>query len=114
MIHSDSTRLDFHCPAESKLLLKHPHSTHRPNATNGQPLNAACHLNGFLRLAAMMEKHNREQLRSELIQLTDKQISIVEKKTFGNVTESELNEYEKRQERIRDLFTELHHLPRAA
>ena len=62
----------------------------------------------------MMEKHNQEQLRSELIQLTDKQISIVEKKTCGNVTEAELNEYETRQERIRDLFTELHHLHRAA
>jgi hypothetical protein len=62
----------------------------------------------------MMEEHNQEQLSSELIQLTEKQIGFVEKKTFGIVTEAELNEYERRQERIRDLFTEIHHLRRAA
>ena len=61
-----------------------------------------------------MEKHNHEQLSSELIKLTEKQIGVVEKKTFGSVTEAELNEYEKRQERIRDLFTQLHHLRQAA
>ena len=62
----------------------------------------------------MMEKHNQEQLSAELIQLTEKQIDNVEKKRFGIATVVELNEYEKRQERIRDLFTQLHHLRRAA
>ena len=52
-----------------------------------------------------MEKHNQEQLTTELIQLTEEQIGIVEKKKFGIATAAELNEYEKRQERIRDLFT---------
>jgi len=61
-----------------------------------------------------MKKHNREQLSTELIQLTEKQIGIVEKKKFGIATVTELNEYEKRQERIRDLFTQIHHLRRAA
>jgi hypothetical protein len=61
-----------------------------------------------------METHNQEHLRSELIQLTEKQISTLEKRTFGCVTDPELNEYEERQERIRDLFIELHHLERAA
>jgi hypothetical protein len=61
-----------------------------------------------------METHNREHVRSELIQLTEKQICTLEKRTFGGVTQAELREYEERQERIRDLFTELHHLDPAA
>ncbi len=61
-----------------------------------------------------METHNQEHLRSELIQLTEKQINTVEKQTFGGVTRAEQREYEERQERIRDLFIELHHLDPAA
>ena len=61
-----------------------------------------------------METQNQEHLRSELIQLTEKQISTLEKRTFGSITEAEESEYEERQERIRDLFIELHHLDRAA
>jgi hypothetical protein len=61
-----------------------------------------------------METHNQEQLRNELIQLTERQIDTLEKRTFGGVTEAEQREYEERQERIRDLFTELHHLDPAA
>lgn len=61
-----------------------------------------------------METHSQEHIRSELIQLTEKQISALEKRTFGALTEAELSEYEERQERIRDLFIELHHLDRAA
>jgi hypothetical protein len=38
----------------------------------------------------------------------------MEKRTFGSVTEAELSEYDERQERIRDLFIELHHLDPAA
>lgn len=61
-----------------------------------------------------MEKLNQEHLSSELIELTEKQISSLEKQTFGGVTEAELSEYEERQERIRDLFIELHHFDSAA
>jgi len=61
-----------------------------------------------------METHNQEQVRNELIQLTEKQINTLEKQTFGGVTEAEQREYDDRQERIRDLFIELHHLDPAA
>jgi hypothetical protein len=61
-----------------------------------------------------MERLHLDHLRSELIQLTEKQISTLEKRTFGGVTEAELSEYEERQEKIRDLFLELHHLDSAA
>jgi hypothetical protein len=61
-----------------------------------------------------MERENREVLRNELIQLTENQIDMLEKRTFGSVTDVQQREYEKRQERIRDLFTELHHLEPAA
>jgi hypothetical protein len=57
-----------------------------------------------------METHNQEHLHSELIQLTEKQISTLKKRTFGGISEAEQSEYEERQERIRDLFIELHHL----
>jgi len=61
-----------------------------------------------------MEVLNQEHVRNELIQLTERQIDTLEKRTFGGVTEAEQREYEERQERIRDLFTELHHLDPAA
>jgi hypothetical protein len=61
-----------------------------------------------------MERLNRENLRNELIQLTEKQIDTLEKQTFSGATEAELSEYEQRQERIRDLFSELYHLDRVA
>jgi hypothetical protein len=61
-----------------------------------------------------METRNQEHLRSELIQLTEKQISALENQTFGAITEAAQSEYEERQERIRDLFIELHHLDPAA
>ena len=61
-----------------------------------------------------MEPNNQEHVRNKLIQLTEKQISALEKRTFGGITEAEQSEYEERQERIRDLFIELHHLDPAA
>ena len=61
-----------------------------------------------------METHNQEELRNELIQLTQKQLDTLEKRIFGGVTKAEQREYEERQERIRDLFIELHHLHPAA
>ena len=61
-----------------------------------------------------MEARNEEQLRNELIQLTEKQIDTLKKRIFGGVTDAEQREYEERQDRIRDLFIELHHLNPAA
>jgi hypothetical protein len=57
-----------------------------------------------------MKTHTDEHLCSELVQLTEKQISTLEKRMFGGITEAEQNEYDDRQERIRDLFAELYHL----
>jgi len=61
-----------------------------------------------------MDTRNQEQLRNELIQLTEKQINTLEKQMFGGVTDAEKREYEERQDLIRDLFTDLHHLAPAA
>ena len=61
-----------------------------------------------------METHNQDHLRSELIQLTEKQVSTLEKRKFDGLTEAELRLFEERQKRIRDLFIELHHLDWAA
>jgi hypothetical protein len=61
-----------------------------------------------------MKTHNQEQLRNELIQLTEKQINTLEKRTFGGITEVEQREYEERQESIRELAIELHRLDPAA
>jgi hypothetical protein len=61
-----------------------------------------------------MQTQNRELLSKELIQLTQKQIDATERRTYGSITQAEEREYEQRQERIRNLFTELHHLDRAA
>ena len=61
-----------------------------------------------------MEARNQEQLRNELIQLTEKQIDTLEKRIFGGVTDTEQREYEERQDRIRDLFIELYRLNPAA
>lgn len=56
----------------------------------------------------------QEPVRSELIQLTEKQISSLEKRKLVGLTKEELRQFEERQERIRDLFIELHHLDWAA
>jgi hypothetical protein len=53
---------------------------------------------------------NQDHVRSELIQLTEKQVSALEKRKFVGPTEAELRQFEERQKRIRDLFIELHHL----
>jgi hypothetical protein len=57
-----------------------------------------------------MEVLNQDHVRSELIQLTEKQVSALEKRKFVGPTEAELRQFEERQKRIRDLFIELHHL----
>jgi len=61
-----------------------------------------------------MEVLNQDHVRSELIQLTEKQVSTLDKRKFVGLTEAELRQFEERQKRIRDLFIELHHLDLAA
>jgi len=61
-----------------------------------------------------MDPHPQEPVRSELIQLTEKQISSLEKRKLVGLTKEELRQFEERQERIRNLFIELHHLDWAA
>jgi hypothetical protein len=61
-----------------------------------------------------MDPHPQEPVRSELIQLTEKQINSLEKRKLVGLSEAELRQFEKRQERIRALFIELHHLDWAA
>jgi hypothetical protein len=61
-----------------------------------------------------MEVLNQDHVRRELIQLTEKQVSTLEKRKSVGLTEAELRQFEERQKRIRDLFIELHHLDWAA
>ena len=48
-----------------------------------------------------------QHLRDELVQLLDLQLSVLEKQVFGVATESELREYERRNERICGLYNQL-------
>ncbi len=61
-----------------------------------------------------MNTHNQEPVRKELIELTEKQISCLDRRKLIGLTEAELRQFEERQERIRHLFIELHHLDWAA
>lgn len=54
-----------------------------------------------------MPSHDTQQVRSELIGLLDAQLHVLEKETFGSVTEAELCEYEDRHDRICELYDEL-------
>ena len=61
-----------------------------------------------------MEGYGSEKLRAELIQLLEKQIEAWETSIFVELTDVELSEYEKRQERIRELLAEFDKLRAAA
>jgi hypothetical protein len=50
-----------------------------------------------------MEDDSIEQLRAELFSLLQKQVEALEVETYVGLTDAELREYDKRQERIRDL-----------
>jgi hypothetical protein len=50
-----------------------------------------------------MEDDSIEQLRAELVSLLQKQVEALEAETYVGLTDAELREYDKRQERIRDL-----------
>jgi hypothetical protein len=50
-----------------------------------------------------MEDDSIEQRRAELVSLLQKQVEALEVETYVGLTDAELCEYDKRQERIRDL-----------
>lgn len=54
-----------------------------------------------------MEKYNVEELRTELNQLLKKQTEVLESRTFGAATDTEILEYEIRREIIHDICNEL-------
>ena len=54
-----------------------------------------------------MPSHDSQHVRSELIVLLDAQLDVLEKETFGGVSEAELCEYEDRHDRICELYDEL-------
>lgn len=54
-----------------------------------------------------MASSNLDQIRDELVNLFDQQLSILEDEVFGVVTESELREYESKKDRIENLYAQL-------
>jgi hypothetical protein len=55
-----------------------------------------------------MRDDSVEQLRAELVTLLQKQVEALELETYVGLTDAELREYYRRQERIRDLKASLH------
>ncbi|HXM59924.1 MAG TPA: hypothetical protein VN950_03640 [Terriglobales bacterium] len=55
-----------------------------------------------------------KQLRSELVQLIEKQIELLAKESCVGLTEAELGEYDDQKERIDELHDALDHLDVAA
>ncbi len=56
-----------------------------------------------------METNRVEELRAELSQLLRKQSEVLESRTFGGATDTELLEYEIRQEIIHEICDQLAH-----
>ena len=54
-----------------------------------------------------MEHDSNEQLRAELVNLLQKQVEALELETYIGLTDAEIREYYRRQERIRDLRASL-------
>jgi hypothetical protein len=48
-----------------------------------------------------------EKIRGELTNLVNEQMDVLERETFGGVTEAELAEYEDRHDRICELYAKL-------
>jgi len=61
----------------------------------------------FARKKAAMENYYVEELRTELNQLLKKQTEVLESRSFGAATDTEILEYEIRQEVIHDICNEL-------
>ena len=54
-----------------------------------------------------MEKHRAEQLRAELNDLLRQQSEALDSRTFGGASDSELLEYDNRQDIIHDICDQL-------
>jgi hypothetical protein len=61
----------------------------------------------FARKKAAMENYRAEVLRAELNQLLKRQTEVLESRSFGAATDTEILEYEIRQEIIHDICHEL-------
>jgi hypothetical protein len=54
-----------------------------------------------------MENYRADELRAELDQLLKKQAEVLQSRTFGTASDTDLLEYELRQEIVREIFNEL-------
>ena len=54
-----------------------------------------------------MEDHRAEELRAELNHLFEKQKEVLESRTFGSASDSDILEYEIRQEVIHEICNQL-------
>ncbi|MHB8214582.1 MAG: hypothetical protein ACYDDS_00750 [Candidatus Sulfotelmatobacter sp.] len=61
----------------------------------------------FARKKAAVENYYVEELRTELNQLLKKQTEVLESRSFGAATDTEILEYEIRREIIHDICNEL-------
>jgi hypothetical protein len=61
----------------------------------------------FARKKAAMENYHSEVLRAELNQLLKQQTEVLKSRSFGAATDTEILEYEIRQEIIHDICNEL-------
>ena len=61
----------------------------------------------FAKKEGTMEMNRVEELRTELNQLLKKQTKVLESRIFGGATDTELLEYELRQEIIHEICNEL-------
>jgi hypothetical protein len=61
----------------------------------------------FARKKAAMENYHSEVLRAELNQLLQQQTEVLKSRSFGAATDTEILEYEIRQEIIHDICNEL-------
>jgi hypothetical protein len=62
----------------------------------------------------MPSPDSKTRARAELVDLVQLQLTTLEKETFGVVTEAELREYDRRCDRIRQLYAEIIDDPEAA
>jgi hypothetical protein len=65
-------------------------------------------------LVIMSSFMKSEQLRAKFIELVKEQTETLEKQVFGGLTDNEMRDYRRRQERIRDLRNQLRESKRAA
>jgi hypothetical protein len=56
-----------------------------------------------------MENHRVDELRAELNQLLKKQVAVLESRSLGAATDTELLEYEIRQEVVHEICNQLAH-----